>query len=199
MSATRARIAFYGYMYKQAWSSNLLASGTSAGRTPDVTRRFSSRSTRNSPGGVMSRTTSGLAPRPAANVDLTPAFRWPAQDFFPRGPPRRVATKFTTYGYEITLVKQQGGHYTQEARPSVPAAARPRPRGVWTLTSRTPPKPAPSPKRRCGSARRRRRSGSGWCAPSAPSTRATATHAPTRYLDDRRRRTPPTPLEDRDR
>lgn len=47
-------------------------------------------------------------------------------DYWARGPPRRVQTAFTTYGYELQLVRQRGGHYTQEPRPRSTYADRPR-------------------------------------------------------------------------
>mmetsp|Transcript_36406 Transcript_36406/g.95995 ORF Transcript_36406/g.95995 Transcript_36406/m.95995 type:complete len:176 (+) Transcript_36406:124-651(+) len=74
----------------------------------------------------MSRTTTGLAPRPAGKSNLPPIFSWPPPDYWARGPPRRIETKFTTYGYEVTLVRQRGGHYKQESRPTPLKAARPR-------------------------------------------------------------------------
>lgn len=76
----------------------------------------------------MSRTTKGLAPRPSPHQSMTlpPVMRWPPPDYWARGPPRRNQTKFTTYGYEISLVRQRGGSYTQEPRPSAQVPMRPR-------------------------------------------------------------------------
>ena len=50
----------------------------------------------------------------------------PIHDYWARGPPRRNQTKFTTYGYEISLDRQRGGSYTQEPRPSAQVPMRPR-------------------------------------------------------------------------
>jgi len=74
----------------------------------------------------MSRTSKGLAPLPVTHRDLGPVYRWPPPDYWTRGPPRRIDSKFTTSGYVVTLVRQPGGHYTQEPRPPAEVPARPR-------------------------------------------------------------------------
>jgi hypothetical protein len=61
-----------------------------------------------------------------SNEPCGSALIWPPKDYFARGTPQYSATKFTTYGYELALVKGPGGRLMQRPRPTMQSASRPR-------------------------------------------------------------------------
>ena len=56
----------------------------------------------------------------------TAAAPYPPQDYFARGTPQYRPTKFTTYGYVLSIVKNPSGKLVQAPRPPNPSSTRTR-------------------------------------------------------------------------